>query len=116
MLEVWKKKRVLKKYLKKLPLDLANRYGSKEYYSVGQLETTLRELNYPKSYHEYAAAIFLSEEDAYKSVGNADLVKQLIEDIAELFLKGDKDFNMQLKNYRSIGNVGHCSIGVSPGD
>lgn len=114
MFKAWKKKRILKKYLKRLPIDLANRYGAQSSYSIGQLQSTLDDKGYPIIYRGYASVIFLSNEDAAEHLGNQRLVDHLTREIAEKFFNGDAGFKVKLEKQRATGNSGHCSMGGDP--
>lgn len=61
------RKILLRRSLKKLALLLINRYGVKEYYSIGQLDTTIKKYKINLKDYNYFQLLFLSKSD-YKSI------------------------------------------------
>lgn len=57
------RKAAIRKYLHKLPSELAKRYGGGGPYSVGQVSTTVNDLRLSKKHINYAYLLFCSDSD-----------------------------------------------------
>ncbi len=106
----WQKKRAIGHFLNKLPTDLATAYGSKEFYSEGQIKTITHQKHYPSRYIGYAFVSFLAEQEAVNTIGNSELVRTLRQEVANLFFDGNINYVSTLAQKRKTGNSGHCSI------
>lgn len=108
-----KKRKAIKIFLEKLPTDLKSRYGVKEFYTFGQLESTLNLKGYPKVFHDYAFAPFMDEREAIDKFGSIDRIQSLKLKVALWFFEGDTNYAVKLADRRRVGNETHCSGGVS---
>ena len=112
MFSNWKKKRYIKKFLTVLPSELASRYGAGDFYTKGQVKTTLKALGFGETYSGYALAIFLSQNDGVEALSGAEIYNAIRKEVADLFFNGHLDFKFQNTRFSKIGNSGHCSTGA----
>lgn len=111
----WRKKRAIARLLNKPPLDLATAYGTQVFYSDGQVNAIANKKPYHKQYTNYALVSFLSEQEAISTIGNAEDVKTLRQEVAYLFFDGNIRYASILAQKRKNGNSGHCSLGSYDG-
>lgn len=105
----FKKKRILKKFVNKLPGCLARRYGVAEYYSLGQLQCTLDEEKYPEQYRGYAMVMFLTENNARAEIGIDSVYDDIRQELANRYYDGDIEFSTKPLTKRVIGNPAHAN-------
>ena len=121
MFSNWKKNKVLKSFVQRLPSDLSQRYGKKDFYTLGQLSRTLEECKYSSLYHGYAQVIFLSQDEAMEVIKEQHIYNKIRRDLAQKFFGGDMEFNAVPLTKRSVGNpasssIDSLSLGVGGGD
>ena len=114
MFDNWKKNRMIRKYLLKMPCLLQHRYGPNDFYTRGQIERTLLEEKFSSAYMEYAISIFSSPEEAINILKDIETYKLLRKEIAERYFNGDLNYKVRCNRTPNLGNEGHDSIGTSP--
>ena len=109
----WKKNRILKRFVFSLPKDLNRRYGSKDYYSIGQLLSTIEDEGYSANFIGYAQVLVLSEEDAIVEIGDQSVYEAIRIELAETYFGGDIEFVAKPISKRGVSNDGYSSNGVT---
>lgn len=85
MFKKWKKKKILKSFVLRVPVDLAKRYGIKDFYTQGQLSRTIDECNYSPQYHGYAQVIFLTKDAALEIIKDSMVYESIRHELANKF-------------------------------
>jgi hypothetical protein len=98
------KNRAIKRFLAKLPFLLQRRYGPGDFYTIGQVERTLKDENIPIAYFGYALAIFLCTENAVDALVNTDIYNSLKKEVADRYFDGDISFKIQDIKLSKVGN------------
>ena len=106
----FKKNRILKKFINKLPSCLSRRYGIAEYYSLGQLVRTLDEEKYPQLYRGYAMVLFLTEADARAELGIDSVYEDIRRELADRYYDGDLAFSTKPLTKRFVGYSAYRSV------
>lgn len=96
MIQWWRKRRNLKRIARRLPLELARRFGATSHYTGDQVRTVLRERRYHAHYWNYALAMCLAAEHAAAELGGAEAVADLRTEIADRYFHGDARFSMEI--------------------
>jgi len=108
-----RKKRAIHKVLTLLPGELTNRYGKRGFYTNGQVQTVLREVKLSKACASLAVVLFLAEDDAIAALNSEESYRAIVEEIADLYFDGDRNFVSVPLTRRKVGNQGHSSIGAN---
>ena len=92
MFSKWRRKRGVKKLVQSLPSDLTKRYGFSDFYTEEQIQTTLKDLDYPDKFHGYAFVLCMELKDAANVIGSSAVAEQIATELAEWFFHGRRDF------------------------
>lgn len=95
MFEWFRKRRALKRIARRLPRDLARRFGATDAYTADQVKTVLREGRYNQRYWNYALAMCLVADSAAAEVGGADQVDGMRGELGDRFFHGDSGFSLE---------------------
>ena len=90
-----KRRKAIKSFAYKLPLELRRRFGDKTFYSIEQVERTLENGKYDKTFSAYAYALLCSRKDFDSYFGDLKLKStydSLRKLVAKKYFKGIVDF------------------------
>ena len=62
-LRLLKRRKAIKSFVYRLPLELHRRFGDNRYYSVEEVDRSLEDKKYDKAFSAYAYALFCSRKD-----------------------------------------------------
>src|SRR5262245_22852430 len=96
MLRLIKRRRVIKKFVWHLPLELQARFGEKSNYSIEQIDRAVDGQKRDKAFIAYAHALFCSRkdfDDHYSPLKVKCTYDDLREFVAKRFFRGARDFN-----------------------
>jgi len=94
--ERFRKRRAIRSYLTVLPPLLKKRFGKHKHYTEGQVLRTLNEAGLNQKYTDYALAMYVSHHEFESLMRENKLpceYKEIRQEIADHFLKGDTSFN-----------------------
>lgn len=94
MLGRFRKNRVLKSYINKLPGFLKKDYGSSKQYTVGQIRSSIERYGLNNTYAIYAYIMFAHKDDIMAQVdANVDY-SALRSEVADKYFHGNENFSM----------------------
>ncbi len=73
LLRLLKRRKAIKSFVYKLPLELHRRFGNKQFYSLEQVERALENGKYDKAFSAYAYALLCSRKDFDSHFGELKL-------------------------------------------
>ncbi|GAA5442269.1 hypothetical protein Misp06_00443 [Microbulbifer sp. NBRC 101763] len=100
----FRKKRVLKSYLEKLPLLLRKDYGGVGPYTVGQVTNTVERYGLNREYVAYACAIFMVKEHFVVAYQHEPGIayEDLKQEVADKFFFGNANFSTVDRGYAAF--------------
>lgn len=102
-----RRRRALRQFVRRLPLDLIDRYGRRESYSAAQVRRTLDDCHYTKHYRGYAYVLYLSRADAIAEIGVESVCVSMRQELAAGYFDGELDFiAIPERPSRDVGNFG----------
>lgn len=95
LFSTFRKKRVLRTYIKKLPALLRKDYGGVGPYTVGQVTKTVERYGLNRRYVAYACAIFVEKERFVVAYQNEPsfAYEDLKQEVADKFFLGNANFS-----------------------
>jgi|ERR1035437_1310322 hypothetical protein len=109
ILRLFKRRKAIKSFVFKLPIELGRRFGEKRFYSLEEVGRRLEEGKYDKAFSAYAYALLCSRSsfDAYFSQLNVKCTYDgLRKFVAKKYFKGIIDFDASsiIRFAKGIGN------------
>lgn len=113
MFEWYRKRRALKRIVRRLPRELARRFGATDAYTADQVKTVLKEGRYDPRYWNYALVLCLLADSAAAEVGGAAQVDGMRGELGDRFFHGDSGFTVETARLDAGAGFaqGHHDIG-----
>jgi len=113
----FRKRRALKRIARRLPRDLARRFGVTDVYTAAQVKAVLRDGRYDQRYWNYAFAMCLLADSAAAEVGGADQVDGMRGELGDRFFHGDSGFTLESARLDAGSGFshGHHDVGAGGG-
>jgi len=117
MFRLLKRRKAIKSFVFKLPLELHRRCGEKRYYSFGEVNRLLDDEKYDRAFSAYAYALFCSRKDfdAYFSALRVNCTYDgLRKFVARKYFKGIIDFDAAaiIRFARGVGDKSYYESGL----
>ena len=96
LLRIFRQRRAIKQFVKRLPLDLQKRFGEKRHYDLAEVSKVVESGQYDMAFVAFAHALFCSRDDFnayYEPLRIRTTYDELRDKVASRFFGGVSDFD-----------------------
>jgi len=109
MFRFLKRRRAIRSFVYKLPLDLRQRFGEKNFYSIDELDKIFSRLQYNEAFKAYAYALLCSRstfDDYFNQLHVNCTYDGLRQSVAKKYFRGITDFDALslIRFAKGVGN------------